>query len=128
LLNVGNVYAAADDTFSSGVPQTASKIWCKIPAISGVSQNAFGFVPAGTKGRLVDLNFNNNACGGYASYFLVVKPWGQSEQVVKEWDVNDQYAPDFEPIYLPEKCYFDIRASNSTGTTEVKVIGRYELK
>ena len=125
----GDIYAAADDTFSSGVPQTASKIWCKIPAGYGCSQNAFGWVPAGTKGRITSLNFSNNACGGYARYLLIVRPWKEGgEQVIKRWDVNDQSNPVFEPIDLPEKCYFDIRAYNSTATTEVQVSGTYELK
>jgi len=126
--SAGNIYIAADDTWTSGVPQTATKIWCKLPTGDAVSQNAFGYVPRGMSGRISDLEFSNNACGGYASYYLWIKEWGKAKKLVKKWDVNDQEDVQNFDFYLPEKCFWEFAGVNSTGTTEVKVNGKLKLK
>lgn len=124
--NAGDIYISADTTWSSGVPvagATATPVWVKINTGVGVSQGAFGYVPPGLTGHFKNLEFCNNASGGYVEYGLYVQTDFGPVNRVKRWNVNDQLSIENLNTLIPEKSYWEIKAVNSTGSTEVQVTG-----
>lgn len=124
--NAGDIYISADTTWSSGVPvagPTATTVWGKINTGVGVTQSAFGYVPAGLTGHFKNIEFCNNGNSGYVEYGLYVQTEGGPINRVKRWNVNDQLPVENLNIAIPEKSYWEFKAANVVGSTEVQVTG-----
>lgn len=124
--NAGDVYVYSDDTVSSGVPQTQSKIRAKIIIGNNETQMCIRTIPDGETGYLVHAKGSGGGNQISAFKFRAREEGGVFQVKFFEYAFREEWDREFLiPLRFPEHTDIELMARASTGTDEMS--GRFTI-
>jgi len=125
--NVGDVYIYEDDTVTLGVPDTATKVYSKIPAGKNATQNGYYTVPLG-KTAYITSWFASTSINASTSVTFYQRLEGKTFKPVHPMNLffNGVYWPFELPHAIPEKTDIYIGATSTNGIVSTAVHGWIE--